>query len=577
MRFTNVVMWSFFTAFFLLYLMAIRLVRGQFILSSTTNHPQQQKFIDFNYHNHESMETIMRTFAQTYPKLCQLYSIGKSVQGRNLWVLLITKNPSSSNDDDTLLKPNVKYVANMHGNEAVGRELLLHLIEYLLTNYENDPYIRSLVDNTRIHLMPSMNPDGFESSREGQCIGGNGRFNMRGIDLNRNFPDKFTMRNEKEQEEVSAIRRWLEHIPFVLSANLHGGALVASYPYDNTPVNMLSRWKLSYEPSLTPDNDVFKHLAEVYSFNHQTMYQGKPCPDGSSESFPNGTTNGAKWYPFSGGMQDYNYVHGSCMEITLELSCCKYPPHSQLPEFWRQNKNALIAYLNEVHRGLRGLITDQHGQPVANVQLKIKGRDIPFKSTKRGEFWRILLPGNYQLQAKAIGYQTLEKSFQINDGQITYLNLELKPSYGQQLPLTSNNDDNPNQFAHHNHNVLSLPSSSSLSFWPSSSSTVNDHSTSSSMTTLKPGINFGLWSDWSSRNRLQQLATDIFGKQLPKRNSQSSSSVSTLRQPSSITNLINQFTSNNNQNNNNNRRFTYVWHPRSWIDLISNYNQQQQR
>ena len=145
------------------------------------------------------------------------------------------------------------------------------------------------------------------------------------------------------------------------------------------------------------------------------------------------------------------------------------------------------------------------------------------------------------------------------------------------MPLTSNNDDNPNQFAHHNHNVLSLPSSSSLSFWPSSSSTVNDHSTSSSMTTLKPGINFGLWSDWSSRNRLQQLATDIFGKQLPKRNSQSSSSVSTLRQPSSITNLINQFTSNNNQNNNNNRRFTYVWHPRSWIDLISNYNQQQQQ
>ena len=63
--------------------MAIRLVRGQFILSSssTTNHPLQQKFIDFNYHNHESMETIMRTFAQTYPKLCQLYSIGKSVQG----------------------------------------------------------------------------------------------------------------------------------------------------------------------------------------------------------------------------------------------------------------------------------------------------------------------------------------------------------------------------------------------------------------------------------------------------------------------------------------------------------------
>ena len=82
MRFTNVVMWSFLTTFFILYLIAIRLVRGQFLLSSSTS--SEQKFVDFNYHNHESMETIMRTFAQTYPKLCKLYSIGKSVQGNLL-------------------------------------------------------------------------------------------------------------------------------------------------------------------------------------------------------------------------------------------------------------------------------------------------------------------------------------------------------------------------------------------------------------------------------------------------------------------------------------------------------------
>ena len=38
----------------------------------------------------------------------------------------------------------------------------------------------------------------------------------------------------------------------------------------------------------------------------------------------------------TGGMQDYNYVYASCMEITLELSCCKYPPREQLPDFWQQ-------------------------------------------------------------------------------------------------------------------------------------------------------------------------------------------------------------------------------------------------
>lgn len=122
--------------------------------------------------------------------------------------------------------------------QAVGRELLLHLIEYLITSYQNgDAYVKHLLDNTRIHIMPTMNPDGFESAIEGQCLGGTGRFNARGIDLNRNFPDQFTMRREQEQEEVTAIRGWIDRIPFVCSANLHGGALVASYPYDNTPTN----------------------------------------------------------------------------------------------------------------------------------------------------------------------------------------------------------------------------------------------------------------------------------------------------------------------------------------------------
>ena len=124
----------------------------------------------------------------------------------------------------------------MHGNEAVGRELLLHLIDHLLAHYAVDPYITYLLDNTRIHIMPSMNPDGFEESIEGECQGQRGRYNARGFDLNRNFPDVFDKTHNKErQPETKAVMDWIDKIPFVLSANLHGGALVASYPYDNTP------------------------------------------------------------------------------------------------------------------------------------------------------------------------------------------------------------------------------------------------------------------------------------------------------------------------------------------------------
>lgn len=51
----------------------------------------------------------------------------------------------------------------MHGNEVVSREVLLALIAYLCQGYrEQDPEVVWLMDNTRIHIMPSMNPDGWE-------------------------------------------------------------------------------------------------------------------------------------------------------------------------------------------------------------------------------------------------------------------------------------------------------------------------------------------------------------------------------------------------------------------------------
>lgn len=55
----------------------------------------------------------------------------------------------------------------MHGNEVVGRELLLLLIKYLCENYGTDRRITDIVNTTRIHILPAMNPDGYERSTPG--------------------------------------------------------------------------------------------------------------------------------------------------------------------------------------------------------------------------------------------------------------------------------------------------------------------------------------------------------------------------------------------------------------------------
>ena len=59
------------------------------------------------------------------------------------------------------------------------------------------------------------------------------RYNANNQDLNRNFPDFFIENTATTQQESEHLIDWLSENQFVLSATLHGGAVVANYPYDN--------------------------------------------------------------------------------------------------------------------------------------------------------------------------------------------------------------------------------------------------------------------------------------------------------------------------------------------------------
>ena len=114
------------------------------------------------YQTHGEMVAVLEGLQRQYPNLAAAGSIGRSVQNRSLAYLRVTANVTAPRP---LGRPMFKYVANMHGNEAVGRQMLLALAGHLLHGYDTDPELRRLVDTTDIYLVPSMNPDGFTKAR----------------------------------------------------------------------------------------------------------------------------------------------------------------------------------------------------------------------------------------------------------------------------------------------------------------------------------------------------------------------------------------------------------------------------
>ncbi|KAK6187834.1 hypothetical protein SNE40_005771 [Patella caerulea] len=386
------------------------------------------------------MQAVINDVHKKCPEITRIYNLDhQSVQGRNLTVLEITDNPGTHEPGE----PEFKYVGNMHGNEVVGREILLAFMEELCRRYnEEDDKIRYLIDNTRIHILPSMNPDGWEmANNKMQSNGGvsdwlSGRSNANNIDLNRNFPNlnkimydheakgkgknnhlqKVTLAmkdpNFNLQPETIAVIHWIIQNPFVLSANLHGGDLVANYPYDAT------RSGKPQEYTASPDDATFKSLAASYADAHTVMATDhKPCDMSGDDNFgkQGGITNGGAWYSVPGGMQDYNYLESNCFEITLELGCDKFPPASKLPDFWNQNKQALLNFLLQVHTGIKGFTKSTSGKSIKEVEIKVtnltSGEYIQHDvlSDDDGDYYRLLTDGYYQVTTNKTGYHPVTK------------------------------------------------------------------------------------------------------------------------------------------------------------------------
>lgn len=350
------------------------------------------EMINWNkYPTYEVYVEMMQKFANDFPEICSLDTIGYSVQNR---VLLAVKISDNVKEDE--VEPKFFYSGQMHGDELVCGMLFLRLIDHLLNEYGSDTQITDLVNGLQIYINPISNPDGM-------YYGGNAdvsksrRYNANSIDLNRNFP-RIDGSITIIEPEIQAMIDYAGKHNFLMSANSHSGAEVINYPFDDIS-------------TLPADVDWWKIVCREYATNVQ-----ENSPYGYFDDLDNGVTNGYAWYSISGSRQDYMNYFRNCREVTMELSNSKLVDSDLLPDFWNYNKKAFLDYMQQTTYGLRGIVTDSTtGEPLL-AKVLVENHDNlnshVYSSLLHGDYYRLLFEGNYNITFSSEGYES--KTFEIS-------------------------------------------------------------------------------------------------------------------------------------------------------------------
>jgi len=281
------------------------------------------------YPTYSTYLAMMQNWAEQFPTLCHIDTIGTSVNGR----LILSMYIETETDDD-LYRPEFFYSSTMHGDEVTGFVMMLRLIDTLLNGYGHNAQYTDLINRTRISINPLSNPDGTYYGGD-NTVQYSRRYNANNVDLNRNYPDPFgTPPINAQQVENTAMINYVGNHSFRLSANLHGGAEVMNYPWDSYTSN----------ENPHPDREWWISVCKRFVDTSRTFSNSH-----FRDTYTSGYTAGGDWYVISNGRQDYmNYYH-NCLELTMEISSNKTLSSNQLPEYWRFLQHSLVNYIGEIH------------------------------------------------------------------------------------------------------------------------------------------------------------------------------------------------------------------------------------
>jgi hypothetical protein len=156
------------------------------------------------YYDYAAMTDALQRLQRAYPRMLTLQSLGKSIEGRDIWMVIIN-NPATGPHTS---KAAFWADANIHGNEIQGTETNLYLIWFLMENYDALPRVREIVDQRAFYIVPSMNPDARDNFLH---TGGASRSGMG--DWDSNFSGNPNSDPPRDLDGDGEIRQMRKHVP----------------------------------------------------------------------------------------------------------------------------------------------------------------------------------------------------------------------------------------------------------------------------------------------------------------------------------------------------------------------------
>ena len=355
-------------------------------ISCSNDNSSLQKGNEFeDYYTYTEMQEFLLTTENNHSDIMTVKSIGTSVEGKNIWAVVISDNP-----DENEWEPRVRLTGYVHGNEKISGQMLLRFIDYLTSNYNSDFNITNLVNSRYIVIIPMLNPDGVEAGS---------RRNANNIDLNRNFSTEWKLYPDGgsssigggtsyfSEPESIAFREFSIDTIFHLSATYHSGEVIINLPFDYDS-------NKSGNGNIPLENDLVMYLGRLYATTGTFLDN----PDLLLNSYVHdGIINGGDWYIAYGTLQDWSYKESGCLDYTIEIADESPLYESGVEEVFDYNRNSLIAFIKSAGMGVHGRVNYDNGSAMSQVKVYVDEGDLQTYSDDNGYYHKILMPGDYTI------------------------------------------------------------------------------------------------------------------------------------------------------------------------------------